>query len=150
MAPSLAKGDLTSMYGGSNPGKPFTWADCIIYRLAETYLISAEIEWKLGNNAAAADRLTVIRKRAQKDHDNSMNVAAGDVNQQLLLDENARELCGEWNRWTTLKRFRAFESQLVHNPQVKGFNKNTHYLRAIPLAEINLIENQDEYQNPGY
>ena len=150
VAPSLAKGDLTSMYGGSNPGKPFTWADCIIYRLAETYLISAEIEWKLGNNAAAADRLTVIRKRAQKDHDNSMNVAAGDVNQQLLLDENARELCGEWNRWTTLKRFRAFESQLVHNPQVKGFNKNTHYLRAIPLAEINLIENQDEYQNPGY
>lgn len=150
VAPSLQKADLTSMYGGSNPGKAFTWADCIIYRLAETYLISAEIDWKLGDNAGAADRLNTIRNRAQKNHDHSMDVTASQVSKQLLLDENARELCGEWNRWTTLKRFRAFETQLVHNPQVKGFNKDIHYLRAIPIAEINLIENQSEYQNPGY
>ena len=150
VAPSLAKGDLTSMYGGTNPGKPYTWADCIVYRLAETYLIAAEIDFRLGNKDAAAKRLSTLRNRAQKNHDHSMDVTAAQVTQQLLLDENARELCGEWNRWTTLKRFRAFETQLPHNPQVKGFNKSIHYLRAIPIAEINLIENQEEYQNPGY
>lgn len=149
-APSLRKGDLTSMYGGSNPSKPFTYADCIIYRLAETYLLAAEIDWRLGDNAAAARRINVIRNRAEVDHDHSMDVTASEVNKQLLLDENALELCGEWNRWTTLKRFRAFETQLQHNKQVAGFNKDTHYLRAIPLKEINLIENQAEYQNPGY
>ena len=92
----------------------------------------------------------VIRDRANVKHDGSMNITAAQVNDTFLLEEEARELCGEWNRWTTLKRFRSFETQLKHNSQITAFNKNVHYLRPIPMSEINKIDNKEEYQNPGY
>lgn len=50
-----------------------------------------------------------------------------------------------------LKRFRAFESRITKaNPQITKFDKNIHYLRPIPTAELLLIDNANEYQNPGY
>lgn len=149
--PSLKKADCPSLYAGSNASKPYSSADCIVYRLGETYLLSAEIDWRLGNSQSAAERLNTLRNRACKGHDHSMDITATDVTQDFLLDENAREMVGEWNRWMTLKRFRAFESRITKaNPQITKFDKNIHYLRPIPTAELLLIDNADEYQNPGY
>lgn len=148
--PSLVKYDIPSMYAGSNPNKPYSYSDNIVYRLAETYLLSAEIEWRLGNKDQAVKRINVIRNRACEGHDHSMDVSVDDLDENLLLDEYARELIGEWNRWTTLKRFRALESRIQKcNPQITTFKKE-YYLRPIPAAEILLIDNADEYQNPGY
>lgn len=42
-----------------------------------------------------------------------MDITASEVTQDFLLDEYAREMIGEWNRWMTLKRFRAFESRIT-------------------------------------
>lgn len=149
--PSLKKADCPSLYAGSNASKPYSSADCIVYRLGETYLISAEIDWRLGNNQSAAERLNTLRNRACKGHDHSMDITASEVTQDFLLDEYAREMIGEWNRWMTLKRFRAFESRITKaNPQITKFDKNIHYLRPIPTAELLLIDNANEYQNPGY
>ena len=149
--PSLKKADCPSLYAGSNASKPYSSADCIVYRLGETYLISAEIDWRLGNNQSAAERLNILRNRACKGHDHSMDITASEVTQDFLLDEYAREMIGEWNRWMTLKRFRAFESRITKaNPQITKFDKNIHYLRPIPTAELLLIDNANEYQNPGY
>ncbi len=146
--PSLKKGDCPSLYAGK-PNKPYSSADNIIYRLGETYLLSAEIEWRLGNPSAA--RINDLRNRACKGHDHSLDVTAGQIDQDFLLDEYAREMIGEWNRWMTLKRFRAFESRLAKaNKQIKSFDKNTHYLRPIPTSELLLLDNAAEYQNPGY
>jgi hypothetical protein len=79
-----------------------------------------------------------------------MDITASSLNEDFLLDEYAREMVGEWNRWTTLKRFRAFESRIAKcNPQITTFKKD-YYLRPIPAAEILLIDNAAEYQNPGY
>lgn len=148
--PSLKKCDHPGLYAGSNPSKPYSYSDCIIYRLAETYLLSAEIEWRLGNLQPAADRINTIRNRACKNHDHSMDIATSDLTEDFLLDEYARELIGEWSRWTILKRFRAFESRIQKcNPQITTFKKD-YYLRPIPAAEILLIDNAAEYQNPGY
>ncbi|MDE5724681.1 MAG: RagB/SusD family nutrient uptake outer membrane protein [Duncaniella sp.] len=146
--PSLKKGDCPSLYAGQ-PNKPYSSADCIIYRLGETYLLSAEIEWRLGNPSAS--RINTIRNRACKARDNSMDITASQIDQDFLLDEYAREMIGEWNRWMTLKRFRAFESRVAKaNKQIKNFNKNVHYLRPIPNSEMLLLDNAEEYQNPGY
>jgi len=148
--PSLRKNDCPSLYAGTNPSKPYSSADCIVYRLAETYLLSAEIDWRLGDNASAASRINVIRNRACKNHDHSMDISSSDVNQEFLLDETARELIGEWQRWETLKRFRAFESRFAKcNPQITNFKKE-YYVRPIMNQEILLIDNADEYQSPGY
>lgn len=75
-----------------------------------------------------------------------------DITEDFLLDEYAREMIGEWNRWMTLKRFRAFETRLPKgNPQIKeGSFKKEYYLRPIPDAAILLIDNGAEYQNPGF
>lgn len=149
--PSLKKADTPSLYAGSNANKPYSAADCIVYRLGETYLLSAEIEWRLGNLPGAKARLDDLRNRACEGHNHGMDVSTSEITQDFLLDEYAREMIGEWNRWMTLKRFRAFESRIAKcNPQITHFNKDIHYLRPIPMAEIQLIDNPDEYQNPGY
>lgn len=150
--PSLKKADCPSLYAGTNANKPYSSADCIVYRLGETYLISAEIDWRLGDLAGAKNRLNTLRNRSCVNHDHSMDISEADITQDFLLDEYAREMVGEWNRWMTLKRFRAFESRIAKgNPQIKqgGFKEN-YYLRPIPDAAILLIDNGEEYQNPGY
>ncbi len=148
--PSLRKNNNPSLYAGTNPSKPYSSGDCIVYRLAETYLLSAEIDWRLGDNASAAQRINVIRNRACANHDHSMDVEAKDINQDFLLDEDARELIGEWQRWQTLKRFRAFEERIKKaNPQITDFKKE-YYFRPIMTSELLLIDNASKYQNPGY
>lgn len=147
--PTLKKNLCTNLFCGTNASKPYSAADCIIYRLAETYLLSAEIAWRMGDNATAAQRINTIRNRACIGHDGSMNVTANDINANFLLDENAREMIGEWQRWQTLKRFRLLLERLQLNPQI--VQKSEHlYLRPIMQQELNVIENPDEYQNPGY
>lgn len=149
--PSLKKMDCPSLYAGSNAGKPYSSADCIVYRLGETYLLSAEIDWRLGDNEGAAKRLTKLRERACVGNDGSLDVTKDMVTEKFLLDEYAREMIGEWGRWMTLKRFRALESRIqLANPQITSFNKNVHYLRPIPDEELLLLDNAAEYQNPGY
>ena len=78
-----------------------------------------------------------------------MNVNANQVNANLLLDEYAREMIGEWQRWTTLKRFRLLRERLALNPQIKNW-KEEYYQRPIMQAELNLIDNPEIYQNAGY
>lgn len=147
--PSLTKLASFSMLGGK-PNKPYTWNDCIIYRLGETYLLSAEIKWRLGDNSGAAQRVNAVRNRACEGHDHSMDVTAADITEDFLLDEDARELIGEWQRFMTLKRFRALPRRIKKcNPQITDVPEHL-YLRPVPDAEILLIENASEYQNPGY
>ncbi len=149
--PSLKKHDAPSLYAGTNASKPYSAADNIIYRLGETYLLSAEAHWRLGTTGRAKERLNDLRNRACKDHDHSMDIAEADITQDFLLDEYAREMCGEWGRWFTLKRFRAIESRLAKcNPQGAKFDPAIHYLRPIPSWMLTSIDNGEEYQNPGY
>ena len=147
--PTLRKNLCTNLFGGSNASKPYTYADCIVYRLAETYLLSAEIYWRLGDNTTAANRVNTIRNRACEGHDHSMDVAANNITADFLLDENARELIGEWQRWQTLKRFRLLLERLALNPQIQN-KKQEFYLRPIMQTEIDILDNGAEYQNPGY
>lgn len=66
------------------------------------------------------------------------------------LDEDARELIGEWQRWQTLKRFRLMGERIAAmNPQIKTFKKE-FYLRPVMNQELLLIDNADDYQNDGY
>lgn len=149
--PSLSKFDNPSLYAGSNANKPYSSSDCIVYRLAESYLLAAEIYWRLGDNKSAADMINVVRNRACQNHDGSLNISQSDVTQDFLLDEYAREMGGEWMRWTILKRFRALKQRIAKcNPQITNFDENIHYLRPVPINELLVIENAAEYQNKGY
>ncbi|MDT0677573.1 RagB/SusD family nutrient uptake outer membrane protein [Autumnicola musiva] len=126
------------------------YLDIIVMRLAEMYLIAAEAEHQLGNNAAAAEHINVLRTRAAAEGSvEEMQISPSDVDINFILDERARELAGEFLRWFDLKRTGRLEERIEeYNPDITEFQPY-HALRPIPQGEIDQATN-DLQQNPGY
>ncbi|MDR2936921.1 MAG: RagB/SusD family nutrient uptake outer membrane protein, partial [Rikenellaceae bacterium] len=154
---ALKKFESPGWYTG-DLGNSYTYADQLVFRLSDTYLLAAEACYRLGGTELtnAATYINVVRNRACEGHDGSMDIASGDVNVDFILAERARELCGEYTRWIDLKRMgkEVMSKYIDSNPDIKAvgkFNIDTHYVWPIPDgAEINYVTNPDEYQNPGY
>ncbi|WP_022823376.1 RagB/SusD family nutrient uptake outer membrane protein [Hymenobacter norwichensis] len=132
--------------------------DVVVMRLAEMYLISAEAENRLGNNAAAAAMVNVLRTRAAKktpvNYTAALQVPAGDITPDFILDERAREFAGENIRWFDVKRMKdgpSFVSYIKQrNPDITQV-QDFHRLRPIRQEELNSLLNGTEFgQNPGY
>lgn len=137
----------------------------IIYRLAETYLIAAEANFYLGNASQARDYINVVRRRAAAPGKaTQMEITASQVNLDLILDERARELCGEMMRWFDLKRtgklLERIRNANITPPLTRltngvygsnaGINiKDFHVLRPIPQTEVDRTGGKIT-QNPGY
>lgn len=127
--------------------------DFFVFRLAEMYLLAAEASLNMGNKAQAAQYINVIRERAARDgHEEEMMISASDVTRDFLLDEWAREFAGEQMRWFVLKRNDALiERVRMYNPVAAQYIQEYHRLRPIPQAQLDAVENDDEFtQNPGY
>lgn len=144
------------------PGSEFYGADAqyktndiFIMRMAEVYLIAAEAAIRLNKPATAAKYINVLHERACDASDfvdGKMKVSESQMDLDYVLDEYARELGGEHQRWYILKRNKAFESRLVkYNPRAaKSFQASKHYLRPIPQSFLNTIDNSEEYGTNGY
>lgn len=136
----------------SEPGQKPGFLDIIVMRLAEMYLIAAEAEHQLGNNSEAAEYLNVLRRRAAyPGMESEMEISAGDVDLDFILDERARELAGELIRWFDLKRTgKLVERVQRYNPDITQIQPY-HVLRPVPQDEIDRLLNGAEFgQNPGY
>ncbi|RZF58445.1 RagB/SusD family nutrient uptake outer membrane protein [Sphingobacterium corticibacterium] len=134
----------------------FTYAstkDVFLFRLGETYLITAEAYYNAGETGKAVEKLNVLRERAAK-AGQSLAITAADVDLDFILDERAREMAGEYKRWLDLKRTRKLERAFEHNILTKmanpsGIVDNKYYLRPIPQSVID--RDTGEYpQNDGY
>lgn len=79
----------------------------------------------------------------------------------FILNEHTRELVGEMVRWEHLSRTKTIENRAVKlNSDIKFFNPSKHYLRPVPQAFIDNLQNPDgtnlsdadkaAWQNPGY
>jgi len=87
---------------GADPGNmqaDFAPVDQIYLRLAETYLLKAEAEFKLGQLTNAMNTINVIRNRS-----NATPIPVDSVNLNFILDERSRELFLEEERRMTLLR----------------------------------------------
>jgi starch-binding outer membrane protein, SusD/RagB family len=132
------------------------FGDALILRLSEMYLIAAEAYVGLGDAASAVPFINEIRGRAALPGQKAtMLVSAADVNLNFILDERAREFVGESQRWYDLKR--VFHDQNKWVEYIKNYNPDLtliqpyHWLRPVPLAELNALSNAKEYgQNEGY
>ncbi|MCQ2334289.1 MAG: RagB/SusD family nutrient uptake outer membrane protein [Paludibacteraceae bacterium] len=129
-----------------------------VLHASDLYLIEAEAYYMMNNESEALKRLNAVRSRAGLAELSSMSaysapyaVAAGfeEGNIDFILDERARELYGECQRWMDLRRTR----QLVRYN--KAFNIHlageVKTYRPIPQTEINsnsALTNED--QNPGF
>lgn len=128
--------------------------DVITMRLAEMYLIAAECEVMRsgGSKEKAAEYVNVIRRRAAvPGHEADMAVDAKDMTLEFILEERARELCGEFMRWFDLKRTgKLVEYVREHNPDIPLIQPY-HKVRPIPRMFLDSILNPDEFgQNEGY
>ncbi|TDX01102.1 RagB/SusD family nutrient uptake outer membrane protein [Dinghuibacter silviterrae] len=126
----------------------------IIYRLAETYLIAAEALLMSGQAAAAVPYINAIRERAAYPTGNAaaMDITAGQVTLDFILDERARELCGEVTRWEDLRRTRTLLQRVqLHNSDGRFTITARDTLRPIPQVQIDATITGPAYtQNPGW
>lgn len=155
--------------------------DCIRMRLAETYLLVGEAYGRKGDFANAAEYINVVRERAAwkkgetksahyylfdggkyadltKSTESNMLVNAATLSSvdftDWMLDERGRELAGEINRCSDLKRcgtsvflrrIRAYNTYAASNVTDK------HRFLPIPQTHIDLVDPADPNpQNPGY
>lgn len=118
-------------------------ANMVYMRLAETYLLLAEAEMKLGKFDEAATHINTIRARS-----NATPITAADVNVDLILDERARELFSEEYRRYTLNRF----GLLVERAQqYNKFTQITDRDILFPLPQDFIDSNEAPIQqNPGW
>ncbi|OIV39848.1 RagB/SusD family nutrient uptake outer membrane protein [Flavobacterium johnsoniae] len=130
---------------------PVSTRDIILSRLGETYLIAAEAYLKAGVPSTGLDRLNEVRRRA-----GVPNAAIGEFNIDYILDERGRELVGEYKRWFDLKRTGTLVARAsAHNYKIKaanfvGVDGQLKILRPIPQTALDLNQNKDFPQNPGY
>ena len=127
--------------------------DCFVIRLAEMYLIVAEAKFKLGDLNSAAYYINQIRTRAAlPGHVAQMQITPAQVNLDFILDERARELCGEQLRWFDLKRTgKLIERVNAMNPVAAQYIQPYHLVRPIPQTVLDAVTNKSEFtQNPGY
>lgn len=124
-------------------------SNIMISRLAETYLIAAEANMELGNMSSALEYINAVRTRA----------GAGElvtVDIDAILDERARELAFEGQRWYTLKR----RGVLIQYLQDHAGNDNfrTEIRERVMPQHVNFPIDQNEIdllgpnypQNDGY
>ena len=123
--------------------------DFYAMRLAETYLFRAEAYLCLGNKAAAAEDINVVRNRA-----NATPVSPADVDIEYILNERIRELYfEEWRLLTLMRMDKLIErTRKYHdNPLQPGANiQDYNNLFPIPQSQIDLNIESDFEQNPGY
>lgn len=115
-------------------------------RVAETYLLLAEAQFKQGKTGQAATAINVLRARA-----GAPLITAADVTPDFILDERSRELVTEEQRrytllrtGTWLDRVRRFNSLAA--PVVQARDS----LLPIPQSVIDANLTKPMPQNPGY
>lgn len=125
--------------------------DFMVVRLAEMYLLAAEALMMQGMADEGAQYINEVRRRAAwEGREADMEIAAGDLDLDFILDERARELAGEKFRWFDLKRTGTLLDRVrLHNPDGAPNVQEFHLLRPIPRDQIDRTSN-DYLQNPGY
>src|SRR5205807_2576534 len=126
--------------------------DFVVARLAETYLIAAEALLRDGRPPAEAlPYINAVRRRAAiPGHEAEMDLTGAQLTLGEILNERARELAGEMQRWFDLVRAHTLL------PRVKAYNPDGgpniqpyHALRPIPRTQMDGTT-CCYTQNPGY
>lgn len=143
----------------SNRSTRCSMHDVVVSRLGEAYLIAAEAYVKQNELGKAANMINSLRQRpgtVRSGYTTPMTVSASDMNIDFILDERAREMAGEYVRWTDLKRTHKlvqyvtqYNEDNIKESAMVGTDGKYKTLRPIPQAAIDLNQ-ADVEQNPGY
>jgi len=131
---------------------PESARDFFVFRIAEMYLIVAEGFMESKPTVALDYMNTLRRTRAISGHETEMEITASDLNMDFILDERARELCGEELRWFDLKRTGTLiERVKAYNPDAASNINAYHTVRPFPQKFLDAIQNKEDFpQKAGY
>jgi hypothetical protein len=124
-----------------NSGNDFAW-----FRLGEIYLIKAEVEHVLGNDALSLALLDSLRAR----RDTVAPPLVGPVTDALILNERLFELLGEGKRRQDLIRFGQYTGRVDDPSLVGGKQARPDYYVLMPVPQSQIDANPLLTQNPGY
>ena len=120
--------------------------DQIYLRVADTYLLLAEAQFKLNDATGAALTLNLIRSRAR-----ATPVAAAAVTLDYILDERSRELISEeYRRYTLLRTDKWLTRTRLYNKLAGPKITDRDKLLPIPQSVIDANLTRPMSQNPGY
>jgi len=117
--------------------------------------LRAEAKQRNGDNAGAAADINMLRERAQCTYLVTAGDIAADANFDIILDERARELVYEENRWNTLLRMGGtIAVDRIRKYQYWPITKTTltydFNLWPIPQNVIDSNSGWPVKQNPGW
>lgn len=116
-----------------------------VYRLAEAYLLKAEIENALGNTQ---DAVTALNKVAERGSGIANKYSAGDDLVQAIIDENKREFVAEGKMWWVYLRMnKEFEQISTLTGRQNEYQGN---ILLWPVANACMTSNPGIEQTPGY
>lgn len=128
--------------------------DFPMFRLADAYLMYAEVCLRTGGGACEATALGYVNEIRERAYgDDSGNIAAADLDLEFILDERGRELAWEGHRRQDLIRYGLFTGNEYlwafkgGDPAGTGIADHRS-LYPIPASE--LLANPNLEQNPGY
>lgn len=130
----------------SNMAADYCWHDQVYLRLADTYLLKAEAQYKLSQPNEAAITINAIRTRSK-----ATSVTGAQINMDFILDERSRELFLEEERRFTLLRTRKFlERTAKYNFYGGQLVSGRDTLFPIPQTVIDANLTSPMPQNPGW
>ena len=138
-------------YDWADPDDPVgnreSWYDQVYLRAADTYLLKAEAEFKLGLLDDAANTINVLRNRS-----NAMDILPSDVDLDFILDERARELMTEGPRRYTLLRTGKWveRTQLHNNRGSETIDPQRDILLPLPQSVVDANLTKEMPQNFGF
>lgn len=120
--------------------------DEIYLRLADTYLLLAEAQFRLGDLPGAATTINIIRARA-----NATPITAAQVTIDFILDERSRELISEEHRrYTLLRTGKWFSRTQLYNVYAGAKITLRDTILPIPQSVIDANLTKLMANNSGY
>mgnify|MGYP001226994486 CR=1 FL=1 len=157
--PSIVTGAAASGYRIGNKESDANW---IVYRYPDILLMKAEALVQLGGFQEAANLLNQVRNRALI----PPAAETGNKNylEDLILEERAREFCGEGKRWFDLIRFGRRDNYARMDRLIEILAENKSYEEAqiirskysnpdswyLPIHQDEIDQNNMLEQNPYY
>lgn len=148
------------------PNQDESFKNYIYYRFAETLLLASEAHHNLGNSDIALEYLNKVRRRGYGLNPNvaapGVDFTAWDLN--TYLEESARELAFENNRWFLLKRLGLLGERITlyyRNGDTSAAEANDaansqtpwlpHYINCpVPQSQIDIMGESGSEFNIGY
>lgn len=140
----------TASDGSGNP-VDFSGTDFPFYRLADVYLMYAELAVRNAADTNMGDALTYVN--AVRLRSNADPISMGELDEDFIIDERGRELNLEGHRRSDLIRFNRFTGGSYNWPWKGGSAQGASIpdtYKLFPIPATALQANPNLTQNPGF